>query len=278
MADGRVRRVLMTMVIKKVRQSLLPTPDSVTMMALDDPINEAASDQGQIDSKDVKTLSSDCVEESAARDANNGDNVDRVVAEALNKMSLEDRDQLFLDVHGVADIVDESKPGLVEEHLQRFDEELKKLRTQRPAVAIELAESMSPDYVNNHKIRLRFLRSTSFDVEKAAMKFMKFFDLKFELFGGEKLCKEITYDDLNSEDQEALKSGVMQVLPKRDRSGRGITAFSPSGQTFKSPESLVSCASVVFSFARFCFLTLLIVRSLFSLGPSGLFYGTLCSR
>ena len=237
-----------------VLQTPQPTTESAIMITLDDPVNApAASNQGQIDSKDVKTLSSECVlEESAPRVANHGDNVDHVIAEALNKMSLEDRDQLFLDVHGVADIVDESKPGLVEEHLQSFDQEVQKIRSQKPSAAIELAESMSPDYVNDRKIRLRFLRSTTFDVKKAAMKFVKFFDLKFQLFGGEKLCEEITYEDLNHEDQEALKSGFLQVLPKRDRSGRGIIVAFPSEERFNSDEALVSCVLAASPSLLFC--------------------------
>merc|ERR1711937_22604 len=42
-------------------------------------------------------------------------------------------------------------------------------------------------------------------------------------FGAEKLCRDITLDDLNETDKEVLKTGCCQFLEGRDRSGRSVS-------------------------------------------------------
>ena len=53
------------------------------------------------------------------------------------------------------------------------------------------------------------------------------FAIKAELFGKEKVARDISQDDLDKKDLECLLCGYQQVLPVRDRAGRGVFLFLP---------------------------------------------------
>jgi hypothetical protein len=59
------------------------------------------------------------------------------------------------------------------------------------------------------------------------------FKVKLELFGPEKLTKDITQDDLEDGDMKNLYSSHSQILPLRDRSGRCITLWLPPPATIE---------------------------------------------
>ena len=67
-----------------------------------------------------------------------------------------------------------------------------------------------------------FLRADRYDPREAAERMIRFLDLKKELFGTQKLVKEITLDDFDEDDMETLRSGYMQVPPYKDMAGRTI--------------------------------------------------------
>ena len=72
-----------------------------------------------------------------------------------------------------------------------------------------------------------FLRAESFDPYNAASRMVRFFDEKYELFGADKLTKDITQDDLDPDDIAALERGVYQELPEKDCAGRKVFFFMP---------------------------------------------------
>ena len=86
--------------------------------------------------------------------------------------------------------------------------------------AYEAKKSMNPDYVSDKKFQLKFLRADRFDAKQAALRLVRHFQAKLELFGKSKLVKDIVQDDLDRDDMEALYSGFSQMLPVRDRAGR----------------------------------------------------------
>ena len=104
--------------------------------------------------------------------------------------------------------------------------------------AIDLAETKNRSYVEDPKFRLKFLRADRYDARKAAGRFIRFFDFKLELFGEEALARRITWNDLQPEDQAALKKGYLQRLPIRDRAGRAIFCSVYDGQEYDSVQSL----------------------------------------
>jgi hypothetical protein len=148
---------------------------------------------------------------------------DALLAKEMTQLSVEERDQVLKEIHGVADEVDEN-PESVMRALAQFEEELQKIPERD---AYELAKSMSGDYVSSRKLLLMFLRADRFDVKEAALRMVRFFESKLELFGPDILIKDIKMDDLNEDDLECLWSPFSQTLPQRDSSGRGITVVMP---------------------------------------------------
>ena len=106
--------------------------------------------------------------------------------------------------------------------------------------AYNLALSIDATYVLNKEFQLMFLRADQFDTKLAALRLVKHFHLKLQLFGKDKLCRPIVQDDLivvgnngteegneeneegneEDEDESGLYDGYKQVLPLRDYAGR----------------------------------------------------------
>lgn len=149
---------------------------------------------------------------------------DSLLAKEMSQLTVAERDQVLNEIHGVADAADEN-PESVLRALAQFEEEIQKFPKRE---AYELAKSMSGDYVTSRKWLFMFLRAERFDVEKAAARMVRFFEVKLELFGPELLTKDIKMEDLNKDDLACLWSPFSQTLPQRDSSGRGITVIMPS--------------------------------------------------
>jgi hypothetical protein len=146
------------------------------------------------------------------------DDMDLLLANELNSLSLRAREQVFAEVHGVNEIVEED-PEFVGRCLGQLAEKLDKVSRRS---AYDRALFLSPRKVKDSDFRLMFLRADNFDVNKAAKRFVRYFEDKLLVFGGENLIKTITLDDLDESDQIALKTGSIQVLPHKDRAGRSI--------------------------------------------------------
>jgi hypothetical protein len=177
----------------------------------------------------------------------------QLISEALQAMSLEDKQRAQEDMHGI-DFDDDGERKETDElfkkqKLAEMDLELQRLKTASTwslqLAGIEMAERQNIDYVKNEVFRLKFLRCELWDSSKAAARFIRHFDWKLELFGEEKLAKAICIEDLEPEDVKMLKKGYFQRLPERDRAGRALFCQIYKGQTYPSPQSLVSYYSGV---------------------------------
>ena len=170
------------------------------------------------------------------------EDIDTRVANELNQLSMKEREDVFHDIHGVADIVEET-PELLEKSLLCIQQELDKIISQpkkkQACAAYLLAKEKNPQYVLNPKFLVTFLRSESFDAPKAARRLLKFLQEKLALFGPEKVGRNILLTDLDSRDLKSLESGFMQLLPARDRAGRAIICGIPPLRKFKEIENLV---------------------------------------
>lgn len=67
-----------------------------------------------------------------------------------------------------------------------------------------------------------FLRCERFDARKAAQRIVGYLDLIRLCFGKEGLEQNIRVPDLDERSEQQLKSGKLQILPFRDRSGRRV--------------------------------------------------------
>ena len=92
-----------------------------------------------------------------------------------------------------------------------------------------LAVQQNEQYVHHYDFIMRFLRSDRYNVKDAAHRVVGFFEYKRELFGMDKLTKDIGVEDFYGpdaadpqNDRLALESGLFQLLPGNDRSGRAV--------------------------------------------------------
>lgn len=168
---------------------------------------------------------------------------DAAIAAELNKLSLDEREQILHDLHGVCDLIDET-PELLKRSMSEMEELLdsKSSNSIRKSAAYTRAEEMNPTYVKDPKLRLMFLRCEGFKAKAAAEKLQLFMSQKEALFGKDKLCQEITLEDLTESDVECLKNGHFQLLKERDRSGRAVVVIGSAHIQYQTIENEVGAA------------------------------------
>jgi hypothetical protein len=155
--------------------------------------------------------------------------LDRFIAQSIATLSFQDRQRELEELHGVSKQNPED-PKSIEEWLQQLDTHL---NTIKQGTSYELAESMNRAYVVNRDFRLMFLRADGYDPKAAAERMIRFFDMKGDLFGREKLVKDIMFSDLDEDDRAMLRTGAVQVLDRRDTTGRQITVSLSGLRKFK---------------------------------------------
>mmetsp|Transcript_16865 Transcript_16865/g.34691 ORF Transcript_16865/g.34691 Transcript_16865/m.34691 type:complete len:498 (+) Transcript_16865:167-1660(+) len=145
--------------------------------------------------------------------------VDNIISKELLQLSLRDRNAINEEMHGVQNIAPEETPEMLAEALRDMETEIIRIPTK---VAYDRTQELPSTYVNSNGFRLRFIRSSLFDVRKAAMRMVTFLDLLVELFGDFALRRELQMSDFSREEMQLFRAGRMQLLPYRDRSGRRI--------------------------------------------------------
>jgi len=155
--------------------------------------------------------------------------VDTLLSEALNDLTFEERKMQQEVVHGVDDKIAEEET-FIKTRLQELDVNLLLIKAGR---TYEAAEMMNKEYVSTRSFRLMFLRANRYDSKAAAEQMLSFFDVKQQLFGMDKLVKDITMEDLDEDDLECLQSGFIQFAG-RDRADRQITIELPGLRVAKT--------------------------------------------
>ena len=163
------------------------------------------------------------------------DETDTFLANELNQLSLNDRNLLFEEIHGIPQALNEDPKTLTEQ----FDAMEQEISTIREKKAYDRALFLSPKYVKDKSFRLLFLRAELLDGRKAARKMINYFQFKLELFGIEKLAKDIEIDDLDEDDKAALMNGHTHFLSHKDSAGRAIEFSSLDHFGYKSIENEV---------------------------------------
>lgn len=154
---------------------------------------------------------------------------DSLIAQQLSGLSMREREQVYYDVHGVRDEVDETQPLLVEAAIHRLvHKELPRLQQKHSAYAYTLAVAQDKTYVHRQEFLLKFLRAELFDPAAAALRMVRHFETKLDLFGPDALSRDITQDDdlTDPDDVATLYGGQAQILPFRDRAGRNVTFWT----------------------------------------------------
>lgn len=193
-------------------------------MTVEDPFNMLAPtpifQQSNDDVKDQGS-SADVFASEIPKEATDLNHVDSLIAQQMSSMSVQDREQAYLDVHGVSPTIEET-PELISTSLMEMESYI---RNHHRREAYDIAERMDADYVQNPEFRLMFLRADLFDAQNAALRFIRHFQTKKDLFGIEKLTLDITQDDLDKEAMDSLYVGYAQHLQTPDRSNRIISLW-----------------------------------------------------
>mmetsp|Transcript_16058 Transcript_16058/g.39331 ORF Transcript_16058/g.39331 Transcript_16058/m.39331 type:complete len:603 (+) Transcript_16058:198-2006(+) len=158
--------------------------------------------------------------------------VEALLSQALNGLTFEERQEQQEVLHGVDNRIAED-PTLTEAALKVLDNHL---MSSKHGTKYEVAESMDPDYVSARDFRLMFLRTDRYDAKAAANRILRFFDMKHDLFGEDKLAKDITMEDLDQDDIACLKTGSLQPAGI-DLSGRLVFSQFPGLRKFKKLEN-----------------------------------------
>eukprot|EP00980_Cylindrotheca_fusiformis_P012840 scaffold3169_cov107-Cylindrotheca_fusiformis.AAC.10 len=152
------------------------------------------------------------------------DFVDKILAADLERLTLTEREKVYEDVHGVSDAIQET-PELIASCMEQMDHEIGLIQDKG---AYDQAKLQSFDFVSNRKLRLAFLRSTSFNPKMAASHLVQYFRKKLDIFGPEKLTKSsITLDDIGAATR-IVELGRLQILPNRDSKGRAVVVSRAS--------------------------------------------------
>jgi hypothetical protein len=169
--------------------------------------------------------------------------VESLLTQELNQMSLKERELTYEEVHSVDKMIDEPTE-FVTERQKALERELRMIPIKP---AYDQAEQISKVYVTDQKLRLQFLRAEYFNARKAAHRLVSFMEGKLHFFGPEVLARPIYLSDLDDDDFESLKSGFRQLLPSRDRAGRAILLHYLRQDIYRRPENMVRPKAVEFS-------------------------------
>jgi hypothetical protein len=165
------------------------------------------------------------------------------LTEELNGLSVEEREKIFDDIHGVAKGQEET-PEFVESCIQKLDDELLAV-PQKRRQALDRALFLKPSIASDVKFKLMFLRADLYAASKAARRMSQYFADKLELFGEEKLVKKITLDDLSEDDMKVFNTGYFMILDHKDSAGRPIWFCDLPKYAFEHPSNLVRESSIL---------------------------------
>ena len=161
------------------------------------------------------------------------------LVEELNALSVREREGVYNEIHGMSNLSEET-PELLDTSMKSLKAAIE-LIPKKKRHALNHAMFLKPTLIHDEAFVLMFLRADYFDINKAADRMYKFFDLKLELFGEDKLVERITYEDLDEEDREVADSGCVNTLANKDSKGRPLLVWTSRGFDEKwSYRSIVS--------------------------------------
>eukprot|EP00536_Pseudo-nitzschia_multiseries_P009620 jgi/Psemu1/201165/e_gw1.273.3.1 len=159
--------------------------------------------------------------------------VEDSISKELLQLSVETRNSIYEEIHGVHCRAVKETPELVEWTSREFDRELMNLARERRRRRVEGKTNSNSNsnqsnihnrcYLNDPKIRLGFLRCEFFDVKRALRRFVLFLEYASKIFGDFVSDRPIQVSDFAAQDERtALRNSRQQILPFRDRSGRQV--------------------------------------------------------
>ena len=150
--------------------------------------------------------------------------IDDLLWKDLQSLSLQDRNAVIEEIHGVQTIAPEETPLMISSALRELAMHIEQMPYEQKAAYARSQELYPNSYINDRDFRLRFLRCELFDASKAAARMVDLLDMMVDLFGDYVLKRPFQITDFSWEEMQCLRRGYLQLLPYRDRSGRRIFA------------------------------------------------------
>jgi hypothetical protein len=165
------------------------------------------------------------------------EDVDKITAVSLNELSMESREQVLYDLHGISKAtIDVETADFLCAKLQALEVAIQHTPDKS---AYDMAVSINPQYVADPAFRAKFLRAESYDVPRTAIRYIKHFQAKLELFDASLLCKDITQDDLEHLHRaKATLSSLADVADQMD------TASEAGGGGASTATSTAPCPAL----------------------------------
>lgn len=174
----------------------------------------------------------DTGEDSTRMDMGDSSSAEFLLAQELNQLSVQERDLINDEIHGVRLSCPNETPELLQNSLANLEAELESLPSTPTKSAYEKSLKHPESYIHKDDFRLIFLRCEFFDAPKAALRMIKYLDLIHYAFGPKVLKRDVCLADFDNKGKEFLREGYHQVLPGMDRTGRRVVgnfafAFDP---------------------------------------------------
>jgi len=169
-----------------------------------------------------------------------------VLAEEMNKLSFKEREQIYEELHGVADpgFLKIETPVFIAGKIQEMQEAVKR-QPQRKRRDYDRAMFLNPSLKNDQTFFLLFLRADHYDARLAAKRICSHFTDKVELWGEDCIARRITLEDLDEEDMHSLRRGAFRFLESKDRSGRLVIFFRADSMRYETWRSHVRLPGVL---------------------------------
>jgi len=165
--------------------------------------------------------------------------VTNFISKQLLELSLNDRNAILEETHGVRCLAPEETPNFISVALEKLAAEIDKLPIHQKSAYLQSQQHQSGNsettqttstststststYVNTVDFRLRFLRVKLFDAQQAAKHLVKYLEVALEYFGTYALFRPVKLSDFTKEELRVFRTGVAQFLPFRDRHGRRV--------------------------------------------------------
>jgi hypothetical protein len=179
-------------------------------------------------------------------------NIDTLLASELYNMSVDDRNRIQEELHGVQSLAPRETSQVIDDALSVL---LRELDAQfQNLAASPMEESSWPFlqtillpacqlYVKSYDLCIKYLRADRLNPRLAALRMIRHLGLLFKYFGQVALFRPLQFADLSKQEQDVFRAGNNQVLLSRDRAGR-LVAFSYGSM---SAEGLSDASRVSFS-------------------------------
>jgi hypothetical protein len=164
-------------------------------------------------------------------------------ARELRELPREDRERVWADMSGNKEIsnfeVQKEDPEHINLCFIELRGELLEFTGKHPAKALSAAFATSPGYICNPEFMLKFLRAKEYSVPSTVALMARYFEMKRELFGQDKIGRDILFSDLNEYDTEFMTHGAYQYLKGTDRAGRSISFLNVADPSYSGKYNVV---------------------------------------